>query len=59
MLTCAVCGDIFASPSCANIIKAIEEIYSDSGVIVIVKNYQGDIINLNSLVNYLNLKINK
>ena len=45
MLTCAVCGDIFASPSCANIIKAIEEIYSDSGVIVIVKNYQGDIIN--------------
>ena len=45
MLTCAVCGDIFSSPSCANIIKAIEEIYSDSGVIVIVKNYQGDIIN--------------
>lgn len=45
MLTCAVCGDIFSSPSCANIIKAIEEIYSDSGVIIIVKNYQGDIIN--------------
>ena len=45
MLTCAVCGDIFSSPSCANIIRAINEIYSDSGVIIIVKNYTGDIIN--------------
>ena len=45
MLTCAICGDIFSSPSCANIIKAINEIYSDSGVIIIIKNYTGDIIN--------------
>ena len=45
MLTCAVCGNIFSSPSCASIIKAINEIYSDSGVIIIVKNYTGDIIN--------------
>lgn len=45
MLTCAVCGDIFSSPSCANIIKAIEKIYNDNGVIIIVKNYMGDIIN--------------
>ena len=44
-LTCAVCGDIFSSPSCKSIIKAINEIYSDSGVIIIVKNYTGDIIN--------------
>ena len=44
-LTCAVCGDIFSSPSCKNIIKAINEIYSDSGVIIIVKNYTGDVIN--------------
>ena len=45
MLTCAVCGDIFSSPSCKNIINAIEKIYSDNGVIVIVKNYSGDVIN--------------
>lgn len=45
MLTCAVCGDIFSSPSCANIIKAIEKIYCDAGVIIIVKNYTGDVIN--------------
>ena len=45
MLTCAICGDIFSSPSCANIIRAINEIYSDSDVIVIVKNWRGDIIN--------------
>ena len=46
MLTCAVNGEIFSSPSCASIIKAINEIYSESGVIIIVKNYTGDIINL-------------
>lgn len=45
MLTCAVCGDIFSSPACANIIKAVEKIYTDAGVIIIVKNYTGDIIN--------------
>ena len=45
ILTCAVCGDIFSSPSCANIIKAIEKIYCDAGVIIIVKNYTGDVIN--------------
>ena len=45
MLTCAICGDIFCSPSCSSIIKAINEIYSDSGVIVVVKNCTGDIIN--------------
>ena len=45
MLTCAVCGDIFSSPSCANIIKAIEKIYCDAGVIIIVKNYTGDVSN--------------
>ena len=45
MLTCAVNGEIFSSPSCASIIKAINEIYSESGVIIIVKNYTGDIIN--------------
>ena len=45
MLTCAICGDIFSSPSCKNIINAIEKIYSDNGVIVIVKNYSGDVIN--------------
>ena len=45
MLTCAVCGDIFSSPACANIIKAVKKIYTDAGVIIIVKNYTGDIIN--------------
>ena len=45
MFTCAICGDIFWSPSCSSIIKAINEINSDSGVIVVVKNCTGDIIN--------------
>ena len=45
MLTCAVCGDIFSSPSCANIIKAIEKTYTENGTILIVKNYTGDVIN--------------
>ena len=40
-LTCAVCGDIFSSPSCKSIIKAINEIYSilKFGEFLIIINY--------------------
>ncbi len=45
MLTAAVCGDIYSSPSFINIQKAIDLIYSPRGVILLIKNYGGDIIN--------------
>ncbi|CCK70658.1 dihydroxyacetone kinase KNAG_0E04050 [Huiozyma naganishii CBS 8797] len=47
MLTGAVCGDIFASPSTGQILKGIEvlaEANSNKGVLLIVKNYTGDVL---------------
>jgi len=45
MLTAAVCGDIYSSPSYKNIQRAIDLVYSPKGLIILVKNYGGDIIN--------------
>jgi dihydroxyacetone kinase len=45
MLTAAVCGDIFSSPSYVNILKAIDLVYSEAGVVLLIKNYTGDLIN--------------
>uniref|UniRef100_T2MCB6 Bifunctional ATP-dependent dihydroxyacetone kinase/FAD-AMP lyase (Cyclizing) n=1 Tax=Hydra vulgaris TaxID=6087 RepID=T2MCB6_HYDVU len=42
MLTAAVCGDIFASPSSLAILSAIRACANDAGVLLIVKNYTGD-----------------
>lgn len=44
-LTAAVCGDVFSSPSYPNIQKAIDLVYSPKGVIILIKNYGGDVIN--------------
>lgn len=45
MLTAAVCGDIFASPSTKQILNAIQLINEKSnGVLLIVKNYTGDVL---------------
>ncbi|KAI8368136.1 Dak1 domain-containing protein [Radiomyces spectabilis] len=45
MLTAAVCGQVFASPSAGQVLAAIERIQSPHGTLVIVKNYTGDCIN--------------
>lgn len=45
MLDVAVSGNVFASPSPDRIIKGIEEANSGSGVLLIIKNYSGDIMN--------------
>ncbi|XP_065660889.1 triokinase/FMN cyclase isoform X3 [Hydra vulgaris] len=42
MLTAAVCGDVFASPSSLSILSAIRACTNDAGVLLIVKNYTGD-----------------
>ena len=49
-LSAAVCGGVFASPPTKHIIKAIEHLNHGSGVLVIIKNYTGDIINFESAV---------
>ena len=41
MLTAAVCGDVFASPSSSSILATIRTCASNQGVLLIVKNYTG------------------
>ncbi|KAI7856764.1 dihydroxyacetone kinase [Circinella umbellata] len=45
MLTAAVCGHVFASPSSSQILTAIERVQSPHGTLVIVLNYTGDCLN--------------
>lgn len=45
MLDAAVCGDVFASPSQIQVYQAIREAASDQGVLLIIKNYSGDMMN--------------
>ncbi len=47
MLDGAVCGDVFASPSVMQIYNAITKLESDKGVLLIIKNYSGDVMNFN------------
>ena len=44
MLDCAVAGPIFTSPTPVEILKGIEAVKTDKGVLCIVKNYTGDIM---------------
>lgn len=45
MLDAAVSGNIFASPSPDRIIKGIEVANTGEGVLLVIKNYSGDIMN--------------
>lgn len=45
MLTAAVCGDVFASPSVDAVYNAIINLTGDAGCLLIVKNYTGDRLN--------------
>lgn len=48
MLDAAVCGDVFASPSVMQVYNAILKNHSDKGVLLIIKNYSGDVMNFES-----------
>ncbi|KAK2463564.1 hypothetical protein APHAL10511_004315 [Amanita phalloides] len=45
MLTAAVCGNIFASPSASQVKHAIDLVDNDKGTLIVVKNYTGDVLN--------------
>ncbi|MCC3702551.1 dihydroxyacetone kinase subunit DhaK [Rouxiella badensis] len=45
MLTAAVCGDVFASPSVDAVLNAIVAVTGKAGCLLIVKNYTGDRLN--------------
>ncbi|MBR3685439.1 MAG: dihydroxyacetone kinase subunit DhaK [Clostridia bacterium] len=48
MLDCAVCGDVFASPSQIQVYNALKMTASKKGTLMIVKNYSGDCMNFNN-----------
>ncbi len=48
MLDCAVCGEVFASPSVMQIYNAIKHNATEKGVLLIVKNYSGDVMNFDN-----------
>ncbi|KGR74372.1 dihydroxyacetone kinase subunit DhaK [Ureibacillus sinduriensis] len=45
MLDAAVCGDIFASPSQIQVYQSIKQVATEQGVLMIIKNYSGDMMN--------------
>jgi dihydroxyacetone kinase len=48
MLSAAVCGDVFASPSSVQVYNAILQTKTKKGTLLIVKNYSGDCMNFDS-----------
>ena len=45
MLDAAVCGAVFTSPTPDQVLEAIHEVATDEGVLLIIKNYTGDVMN--------------
>ena len=45
MLTAAVCGEVFASPSVEAVLAGILAVTGEAGCLLIVKNYTGDRLN--------------
>ena len=45
MLDAAVCGEVFTSPTPDKVLEAIKAVDTGDGVLLIVKNYAGDIMN--------------
>lgn len=45
MLDGAVAGDVFTSPTPEQILKGIKEVNGGAGVLLIIKNYSGDVMN--------------
>jgi dihydroxyacetone kinase len=45
LLTAAVSGTIFASPSSRQVLSAIENVDNSKGILILVMNYTGDVLN--------------
>ena len=45
MLTAAVCGEVYASPTVEAILAAIKTVTGPAGCLLIIKNYTGDRLN--------------
>lgn len=53
MLDAAVCGNIFTSPSISQIYNAILATKPERGVLLIIKNYTGDVMNFDMAVDMI------
>jgi dihydroxyacetone kinase len=49
-LSGAVCGQVFASPSVRQVLAGIERVGREGPVLVVVKNYTGDVLNFAAAV---------
>jgi dihydroxyacetone kinase-like protein len=45
MLDAAVCGPVFTSPTPDQVFEAIKAVQTEAGVLLIIKNYTGDVMN--------------
>lgn len=45
MLDAAVCGPVFTSPTPDQVFEAIKAFQTDAGVLLVIKNYTGDVMN--------------
>ncbi|MBS3810987.1 MAG: dihydroxyacetone kinase subunit DhaK [Halanaerobiales bacterium] len=45
MLDAALAGPVFTSPNPRSVLKAIKEVKTNEGVLLIIKNYSGDVMN--------------
>ena len=45
MLDAAVCGAVFTSPTPDTVFEAIKSVKTDKGVLLVIKNYTGDVMN--------------
>lgn len=45
MLDAAVCGEVFTSPTPDKVFEAIQHVDNGDGVLLIIKNYSGDVMN--------------
>ncbi len=45
MLDAAVAGEVFTSPTPDQVLEAIKAVGSDEGVLLVIKNYSGDVMN--------------
>ncbi|KAJ2005961.1 Dihydroxyacetone kinase 2 [Coemansia thaxteri] len=51
MLTAAVSGHVFASPSSSQVLSCLRRVYSEEhGALVVIKNYTGDVLNFGRAV---------
>ncbi|KAG0223229.1 Dak1 domain-containing protein [Mortierella sp. GBAus27b] len=51
MLSAAVCGHVFASPTSSQVLSCLRRVYAeDKGTLVVIKNYTGDVLNFGRAV---------